>query len=1278
MREWFGRIRKSPASEKSVALAKFQAAFKASASLRSLRMRRMPQPQLDLSLPIAEQADEIKKSITNHQVVVISGETGSGKSTQLPLIAMQLGFGSGGLIGHTQPRRLAARAVASRLAQQLGSPLGTDVGFKIRFTDQTSDQTFIKLMTDGILLAEIQSDRFLDQYEMLIIDEAHERSLNIDFVLGYVHQLLAKRRDLKVIITSATIDTARFAEHFSDADGNPAPVIAVSGRTYPVDIVYRPIADEDRDPSDLDVLDNIVQNCGELLCQDPGDILVFLPTENDIRNAAKKLRGARLGNSPRGIEVLPLYARLSTEQQNLIFAPHSLPRIVLATNVAESSITVPGIRYVVDTGTARISRYAARSKVQRLPIESISQASANQRAGRCGRIAPGVCIRLYSEDDFRSRSEFTTPEIRRTNLAGTILQLMALRLGDIDNFPFLDPPQADLIRDGFKTLFEIGALDEQNCLTQMGRALARLPVDPRVGRILFAAADNRCLSEVLIIAAGIEVPDPRVRPAERQAAADAAHAQWNHPRSDFLSILKLWDFVHRLKENLSRSQLRKALEQNFLSFTLINQWQDIHRQLLSMTADQNLATHRRSDDYDSIHRTLLAGLLSSVATLEDRFEYTGAGGIKFFLWPGSGIFAAKPKWIIAGEIVETTRRYGRTNAEIKPEWIEPLAPHLVKHNYVDPHWSSKSQSAVAYENVSLFGLPIVTRRRVGLASIDPETSRDLFIEHGLVEGQLQHSFEFHQHNRMLLEEIESLAKKTRRRDLLVESHTILNFYRKQLPSDAVDVRALQRLLKSDAGLNAQLQLDYTALGIDDEAATAAKQFPDRVRVGSIEVPVSYRFTPGGVDDGATVCVPIEALGQFDDVQSGWLIPGLLRERIEALIRSLPKAVRRNLVPAPDIARRVAEKLPFGEGVFQDGVARELSRLAGESIAASLFDREKIAPHLFVNIQVVGTNGQIVAQARSVSELNQQLSPELRHQQVIIDDSEWHRDNLTEWNWDTLPAEFPVTRGTVRIVAHPAIVDQQIAVGIRLVDSPGRAHQLSQQGLVRLLRIANRKTVRSQVAWLPGMDAVQVKLRRWVGAEKLLDQLGDLIIRVGLVEGRMPLPRSKQDYHELLKLAPQQIALATQDVAKWLPLLAESGQRAALSLEQLPDRFGEAKGELRNQIRELFREDFLVHTPWTWLQHYPRYLAGIHQRADKLPSTDARNDKQSSQVIRELLQRYEQRFEQHERQGWIDPELDRFRWMIEELRISLFAQQLGTSIPISPKRLEKQWQSVRQA
>ena len=1132
-------------------------------------------------------------------------------------------------------------------------------------------------MTDGILLAEIQSDRFLEQYELLIIDEAHERSLNIDFVLGYIHRLLAKRRDLKVIITSATIDTVRFAEHFSDANGNPAPIIAVSGRSYPVDIVYRPIAEEERDASDLDVLDGVVENCRELLRHESGDILVFLPTENDIRNAAKKLRGARLGNSPQGIEVLPLYARLSTEQQNLIFAPHSLPRIVLATNVAESSITVPGIRYVVDTGTARISRYAARSKVQRLPIESISQASANQRAGRCGRVAPGVCVRLYSEEDFRSRSEFTTPEIRRTNLAGTILQLMALRLGDIDDFPFLDPPQADLIRDGVKTLFEIGATDDQNRLTDLGRGLARLPVDPRVGRILFAAADNRCLSEVLIIAAGIEVPDPRVRPAERQAAADAAHAQWSDPRSDFLSILKLWDFVHRLKENLSRSQFRKALEQNFLSYTLVNQWQDIHRQLLSMAGDQNLATNRRNNDYDAIHRSLLAGLLSSTATLEDRFEYTGAGGIKFFLWPGSGIFAAKPKWIIAGEIVETTRRYGRTNAEIKPEWIEPLAPHLLKHNYVDPHWSSKSQSAVAYENVSLFGLPIVTRRRVGLASIDPETSRDLFIEHGLVEGQIQHAFEFHQHNRMLLEEIESLAKKTRRRDLLIESHTILNFYRKMLPAAAVDVRALQQLIKAESALNSRLQMDYAALGIEAEATAAATNYPDRVRVGSIEVPVSYQFTPGDTEDGATVRLPVEAIGQIDDVQTGWLIPGMLPERIEALIRSLPKAVRRNLVPAPDVARRVSEKLRFGEGVFQECVARELSRLAGEPISPSQFDRGKIAPHLLVNVQVVGADGQIVAQARSISELNQHLGPEHRHQQIVIENSEWHRDNLTEWNWEKLPADVPVTRGSVRIMAYPAIIDQQTAVGIRLIDSKDRALQLSQLGLVRLLRIANRKAVRSQVAWLPGLDVAQVKLRRWIASDKLVEQLSDLIVRVGLVEGRDPLPASKRDYDELLRLAAQQIGIAAQEIAKWITPFAESGHRAALSLEQLPDRFGEVKGELRNQIRELFREDFLVHTPWNWLQHFPRYLNGIQQRADKHPTTAARNDQQPSQVIQELMQRYAQRFEQHAQQGWIDPELEKFRWMIEELRVSLFAQQLGTSIPISPKRLEKQWQSVRQ-
>ena len=1273
LQSWLDRLRRQPAHEQANVVAKWQAAYEEAQQRLQLRSDRLPQPQLDSSLPVAQRADEIRSALAKHQVLVLSGETGSGKSTQIPLIALQLGIGKRGLIGHTQPRRLAARGVAARLAQQLGSPLGTEVGFKIRFTDQTNERTYLKLMTDGILLAETQSDRWLDNYELLIIDEAHERSLNIDFLLGYLKRLLQRRRDLKLVITSATIDTQRFAEHFADSSGEPAPIIHVSGRTYPVDIVYRPL--EEPQDDDEEMLNAVVQNCRELFAHEPGDILVFLPTEGEILNAAKKLRGARLTAGGVAADVLPLYARLSTEQQNLIFAPHAAPRIVLATNVAESSITVPGIRYVIDTGTARISRYAPRSKVQRLPIEAISQASANQRTGRCGRVAPGICVRLYSEEDYQSRSEFTTPEIRRTNLAGTILQLLALGLGEIDSFPFLDPPHPEAIRDGLKTLHEISALDDDRRLTPLGRKLARLPVDPRVGRMLFAAADNHCLNEMLIVASALEVPDPRVRPPEKQAAADAAHAQWNDQRSDFTAILKLWDFIHRLKETLSKSQFRKALQQNFLSFNLVVQWQDVQRQLQQMVRDAGLAITPRKNDYNAIHQSLLTGLLSSIAMLKDKYEYQGAGGINFFLWPGSGVASARPKWIMAGEIVETTRRFGRVVGEIRPEWLEPLAGHLVKRAYVDPHWSGKSQTALAFENVTLFGLPIVTRRRIGLSSVDPEVSRDLFIEHGLVEGQLQVRIPFHVHNQELLAEVARLAKKTRRRDLLVETQTLVDFYARRLPAEAVDVRAMQQLLKSRSELDRQLRMDFAALGLGSEATSAAEQFPDQVRVGQLTAPVQYEFLPGESNDGATLRLPVEALGQLDETQAGWMIPGLLVERIEALIRNLPKSLRRNLVPAPEVARAVAADLKFGVGNFLDVIAREFSKRAGDPISTELLEPGKLPPHLLVNLEVIDSEGKKIAAARSVRELHQQLPAELRPRSVAVADSRWNQDNLAEWTWGELPTEVPIQRGAVRIVAYPAIVDQETGVGLRLVDSAEKAEEQSRQGLVRLLRLANRKAIKSQLAWLPGVDRAQVQLRRWFKPELLSELLADLLVRVEMTDER-PVPRSKTEFELLQRGATEKIGVATQEVAKWLPKLAESVHGVSLALEKLSGRYAIAGQDIREQLGRMLCEANFRQTPWSWLQHLPRYLQAIQSRLQKLPGTDGKADQLATVELQKFWERYAKKLDDHRVQGRVDSELLKFRWLLEEYRVSIFAQQLGTSQPISAKRLEKQWELVR--
>ena len=1255
---------KSLAENISKSAAKFEA-----------RKKSLPVPKIDEDLPIFERRDEIIAAMQQNQVVVISGETGSGKSTQLPLMALQAGFGIGGTIGHTQPRRIAARGVAARVAQQLGTAQGTDVGYKIRFADKTSERTYIKLMTDGILLAETQSDRFLEQYDLIIVDEAHERSLNIDFLLGYLKQILAKRKDLRLIITSATIDTERFANHFTVDSDTPAPIINVEGRTYPVEIRYAP-----PEPSEFDARNAkneteelVVNACRELAGIDDGDMLVFLPTESDIRSVSKKLRSIRLPG--RQTEVLPLYARLSTDQQNQIFEPGKKRRVVLATNVAESSITVPRIRYVIDTGTARISHYAPRSKVQRLPIQDISQASANQRSGRCGRIGPGVCVRLYSEEDYDSRPKFTTPEIRRTNLASVILQTLTLKLGNIDEFPFLDPPRPEAIRDGFKTLFELGAVDNHRRLTNMGRKLGRMPVDPRIGRMIYAADEENCLSEILIIASALEIQDPRVRPVEYKKAADAQHEKFTHEKSDFLSLLKIWDFFHKLKEDLSRGKLKLACQQNFLSYPLMRQWQDIHRQLRAMVTEQRLKTRARKDDYNAIHRSLLTGLLSGVANVGDRHEYTGASNIKFNLWPGSGIFESKPKWIVAAEIVETSRRYGRTVAKISPEWIEGLAGHLVKRRYTDPHWSKKRQSVLASEHVTLFGLPIVTGRSVGYAKIDPEVCRDLFIERGLVGDEFAGNNDFYQHNLWVIEEVTTDLAKTRNRDLIVDSQTLIDFYQERIPAEAVDGVSLNKLIKTDPELDTRLRMTRADLLPSSELANIKAEFPDQVQVGSMQIPIAYRFAPGASDDGATVRLPIEGVGQLDDAQTGWLIPGLMESRIVALIRSLPKSIRRNLVPAPDTAKKIVETIPFGQGIFTEVVAHELAKIGGLPVDASMFNTSKLVDHLKVNLQVVDDDGEIIAEGRSVADLRKQLGAEHTSSIVEVDDADWNQDGIREWTWDDLPTEIMITRGSTRLAAFPAIIDQKDSVGLRLTDSKNSSDMRTRQGLVRLFQIANRKNLKSQTNWLPDFDQQALALSRLVPSKELKPQLADLIARIAFVD-RNKIPRSKSEFDAMQANATERISIATQDVAKWLPKFAAAVHETFLNLEKISNKYGSAKGDIRSQITELKTEGFLAQTPWQWLQQYSRYFEGMSYRMSKLDSTPADKERAQSDQIAKFWQQLVEMRELHASQAIVDPELETFRWMIEELRVSLFAQKLGTSLTVSPKRMEKQWAKVR--
>ena len=1268
MRRWLGRIRKS---KDEADFKRWQAAANKSTELRKKRAASCPKIKFDESLPIFERREEIGAAIRDNQVVVVSGETGSGKSTQLPLIALEQGYGVAGLIGHTQPRRIAARGVSARIASQLGCKLGSAVGYKMRFADETKPETLVKLMTDGILLAETQTDRFLDAYDLLIVDEAHERSLNIDFLLGYLKRILYKRPDLRLVITSATIDTGRFAEHFTDDPNKPTPIINVEGRTFPVDIVYKEVGSE---IDERDAHDQVVNSCIELAQLDKGDMLVFLPTEKDIRNVAKKLRAAHFqGDSGnRQTEILPLYARLTTDQQNQIFQSHSHRRIVLATNVAESSITVPGIKYVVDTGTARISRYAPRSKVQRLPIEAVSQASANQRAGRCGRVEPGVCVRLYSEEDYENRPAFTTPEIRRTNLASVILQTLSLKLGNIEEFPFLDPPRPESIRDGYKTLFEIGAVDGGQRLTQLGRRLSKLPVDPRIGKIVFEGDANGCLADVLVIAAALEIQDPRQRPLDKQQAADTAHEQFADSTSDFLSLLNLWNFFQEQKEKLSNSKLRKCCQTNFLSYSLMQQWRDVYRQLRQMAREARLHIGDRKGEYDPIHKSLLAGFLSGVAMLEDRFEYTGAGGVKFHLWPGSGLFGAKPKWVIVSELVETTKRYGRTVAKVDPDWIETLADHLVKRRYDDPYYSSKKQSAMAYENVTLFGLPIVMGRRVGFTKINPEESRRLFIDHALVAGELRANHAFYRANQELRQSIQDIADKTRDRAMVVDDYHVSQFYEEHLPEEAVDHISLLNLLKEDSSLNQRLRMKQSDLLPEQGDSDAQQQFPDEVQVGSIQVPVEYRFAPGDADDGPTIVIPVEGVGQVDDLQTGWLVPGLVPGRIEAMIRSLPKPLRRNLIPAPQTAKKVAEAIPFGEGAFVDAVARELSRLSPEPILPEMFDRDKVQSHLLVNMKVIDAEGEVLATGRSVADLKDQLGAEHLTNEITTDDSDWHQDGLKDWSWDVLPEQVEIKRGQTTVPGFVAIVDQADAVGLRLLDSKNASRQQTSEGLVRLFSIKHRRHLKSKVNYLPEFDKMAVRISRVIKPKELKSGLGDLIVRIGMVENKK-VPRSKAEYEERNQTAIEQISIATQEVAKWFPKMCEAAHQVFVSMESFPEKFFKTKTDLKTQIKQLLNEQMLT-TSWRWLQHYPRYLKAISNRVEKVAS----NVKEQSHIaeIDHHWQQYENMQTRHQQHSLTCPELIAYRWMVEEYRVSLFAQQLGTSMSVSAKRLEKQWGKVQ--
>ena len=1260
---------------------------------RGAREKLVPRLIYDDALPIVARREEIAAAIRDNPVVIVCGETGSGKSTQLPKICLEIGRGVAGLIGHTQPRRIAARSIATRLAEELGTSVGQKVGFKIRFTDATGPQTLVKVMTDGVLLAESQHDRFFDQYDTLIIDEAHERSLNIDFLLGYLKRLLEKRADLRVVITSATIDAERFAAHF-----DAAPIVEVSGRTYPVEVLYRPLV-SDEGEEQIDPIRGVADAVEEVCGLGGGDVLVFLPTERHILEASHKLRGRNLpGGKP---EILPLYARLSTAEQNRVFQPHTARRIVLATNVAESSLTVPGIRYVVDCGTARVSRYSARSKLQRLPIERISQASADQRKGRCGRIGPGVCIRLFDEEDYLSRDKFTSPEIQRTNLAAVILQLLAFELGSIDEFPFLDPPRAEAIRDGYKSLLELNAIDEQRKLLPLGRQLARLPVDPRIGRMIVEADREHCLADVLIIASALEVQDPRERPADRQQDADHAHAQWADQNSDFLAWLNLWEFVQHLKQQTTRSGFRKACQQNFLSEVRLREWQEVHRQLLEMVQQAGMhvgkrrfsagtkpgpgelrATSRRGspgasvppakDDasgYAAIHRSLLSGLLSSVAQRGESSEYTAAGGGKFQLWPGSGVFGSKPKWIVAAEMVETTRRYLRTAARIDPDWIEPLATHLVTRSYSDPHWDRRAGGAMAAEKVSLFGLTIVPRRRVRYTAIDPKVSRQLLIQRGLVEGDYDTKAEFFQHNQRLVREIEELAARTRRRELIVEPQLVADFYEARLPRTVVDHASLEKWRRDAEQKNRRvLFLTEADLLGNQQAAADGDQYPDDLQIDRLKLPLVYHFEPGAEQDGVTVTVPRASLTQLSEERLGWLVPGLVADKIEALIRSLPKAVRRNLGAAPELAKRIAGDVAFASAPLPILVAAALSKHSGEKITPDMFDEERLPPHLRMKIRVIDGGGRTVIEGRNLAAIREHLGDQAAPPPPA--ESPWHRDGITRWDFGPLPEHVDLPYGGLTLTRHPAVVDAHRSVSLRLLETQVEASRLTRMGVLRLFALAEHRELKAQVQWLPQIERLRLYGAPLGKSRSIDDQLIDLLAsRAFYATGEVP---RDADSFEVQRLAGRRnIVPAVQEVTKLVQSLLAAYHDVRLALEEpRPATCQPALDDIRGQLLALFAENFLTATPWSWLVHFPRYLKAVDLRLKKLTTGGLDRDRQQLAL---LAPRQEELRRRVKPSVWADidnPPLAHYRWLLEELRVSLFAQELGTSQPVSPQRLDK--------
>ncbi|OYP16372.1 ATP-dependent RNA helicase HrpA [Streptomyces sp. FBKL.4005] len=1272
------KIRKPEA--RTAVLAEIETEIGRAADRMAERRSRVPAVTYPEQLPVSQKKDEIAAAIRDHQVVIVAGETGSGKTTQIPKICLELGRGVRGMIGHTQPRRIAARTVAERVAEELRTPLGEAVGWKVRFTDQVNpDATFIKLMTDGILLAEIQTDRELRAYDTIIIDEAHERSLNIDFLLGYLAQLLPKRPDLKVVITSATIDPERFSRHFGDA-----PIIEVSGRTYPVEVRYRPLLEEDSDDADRDQITAITDAVEELMAEGQGDILVFLSGEREIRDTADALAKKNY----RFTEILPLYARLSHAEQHRVFQPHTGRRIVLATNVAETSLTVPGIKYVIDPGFARISRYSHRTKVQRLPIEPVSQASANQRKGRCGRTSDGICIRLYSEEDFLARPEFTDAEILRTNLASVILQMTAAGLGDIEKFPFIDPPDHRNIRDGVQLLQELGALDPaqkdpRKRLTDTGRKLAQLPVDPRLARMVLEADKNGCVREVMVIAAALSIQDPRERPADKQAQADQQHARFKDETSDFLAYLNLWRYVREQQKERGPSSFRRMCKQEYLNFLRIREWQDIYTQL--RTVAKQLGIHLNEDDApaDRVHVSLLAGLLSHIGMKDvkdgNKNEYLGARNAKFAIFPGSALFRKQPKFLMSAELVETSRLWARVNAKIEPEWVEPLAGHLLKRTYSEPHWEKDQAAVMAYEKVTLYGVPIVAQRKVNYGRIDPETSRELFIRNALVEGDWRTHHKFFADNRKLLSEVEELEHRARRRDIVVDDETLFDFYDQRVPEHVVSGAHFDSWWKRKR----QEQPDYLdferemLIRESAEAVTKA-DYPDSWRQGQLKFRVTYQFEPGADADGVTVHIPLQVLNQVTDEGFDWQIPGLREELVTELIRSLPKPIRRNYVPAPNYAKAFLEKaVPLQEPLTVT-MARELKRMVGVPFEADDFDWAKVPEHLKITFRIVDERRRKLAEDKDLEALKLRLKPKARKalsQAAAATASReggesLERKGLTDWTLGTLTRVFETRRAGQPVKAYPALVDDGDTVSVRLFDTEAEQAEAMWKGTRRLIlrnipvnpaKFASEKLTNAQKLALSANPHGSIQALfddcAMAAADKLIADFGGPAWDEESYRKLYDKVRA-----EIVDTTVRTVAQVQQVLAAWQACERRlKAVRSPALLANLTD--------VRKQLDALVKPGFVT---WAGIRRLPdlmRYLVAADRRLQQMP-TNVQRDTTRMEKVHEMQDEYAWLLEQLPQGRPVPAAVLDIRWMIEELRVSYFAHALGTAYPVSDKRIVK--------